>query len=164
MNHPRLITFTIPFVLPDLNEFLQLSSMKRRRVDGYRMEAGSLYTGAKKKMQKQVEAFAAISLRRTYGGLPKLPRNAAAIIRFDWREPSRRRDPDNLAAGGTKIILDALKSLGVIQTDGWSLYERSTNAVLLHAFHVHQSMPGVTVTIEYEASDEGEQHDCRRGR
>ncbi len=32
---------------------------------------------------------------------------------------NRRKDPDNIAAGGKKIILDGLVKAGVIANDGW---------------------------------------------
>jgi len=40
-------------------------------------------------------------------------------IDFIWCEPDKRRDPDNIAAGGRKIILDALVYGGFMQGDGW---------------------------------------------
>lgn len=40
-------------------------------------------------------------------------------IAFLWRERDRRRDPDNVAAGGRKLILDGLVKAGVLRGDGW---------------------------------------------
>jgi len=38
-------------------------------------------------------------------------------ISFTWMEGDRKRDPDGIAAGGTKIILDALVRCGVLRSD-----------------------------------------------
>lgn len=38
---------------------------------------------------------------------------------FLFVEPNRKRDPDNVAAGGIKILLDALVSAEVLAGDGW---------------------------------------------
>ena len=35
-------------------------------------------------------------------------------------EPDRRRDPDNLAAGGIKLIFDSLVGAGVMKGDSWT--------------------------------------------
>jgi len=42
----------------------------------------------------------------------------AARFLFVWHEPDRKRDPDNVAAGGRKLILDGLVAAGVLETDG----------------------------------------------
>lgn len=34
-------------------------------------------------------------------------------------EPNKRRDPDNVVAGGTKLVLDSLVGAGVLRGDGW---------------------------------------------
>jgi len=39
---------------------------------------------------------------------------------FFWYEPNRRRDPDNIAAGGRKIIFDALVHAGILPDDKWN--------------------------------------------
>jgi hypothetical protein len=50
--------------------------------------------------------------------LRKLSAMHAAYFLFRWFEPDRKRDPDNVAAGGTKLILDGLVVAGVLETDG----------------------------------------------
>lgn len=34
-------------------------------------------------------------------------------------EPTRKRDPDNIVGGGTKLLLDSLVGAGVLRGDGW---------------------------------------------
>ena len=43
-----------------------------------------------------------------------------AYLRFTWGEPNKKRDPDNIAAGGRKFILDALVHSGILPNDGWA--------------------------------------------
>lgn len=40
-------------------------------------------------------------------------------IYFEWHELTARRDPDNVDAGGRKIILDALQKAGKLENDNW---------------------------------------------
>lgn len=47
-------------------------------------------------------------------------------FRFEWFEPKpgkrfKLRDPDNVAAGGRKVILDGLVEAGVIPDDSWGV-------------------------------------------
>lgn len=49
-------------------------------------------------------------------GLP--PIRKPVEISFSWFEPNARRDIDNVAAGGTKVILDGLVSAGILPNDG----------------------------------------------
>jgi hypothetical protein len=42
-----------------------------------------------------------------------------AKVHFELVEPNERRDPDNIAAGAAKLILDGLVKAGVLEGDGW---------------------------------------------
>lgn len=42
-----------------------------------------------------------------------------AAISFHWVEGDMRRDLDNVAAGGRKVVLDGLVAAGVLGGDGW---------------------------------------------
>ncbi len=44
----------------------------------------------------------------------------SADFDFFWFCESRRKDKDNISAGGRKMILDGLVDAGVIKDDGWS--------------------------------------------
>jgi hypothetical protein len=61
-------------------------------------------------------------------------------LAFTWWERDRRRDPDNVAAGGRKMILDGLVAAGVLLGDGWRVVAGWTDAFDL-------GEPGVRVTI-----------------
>ena len=63
------------------------------------------------------------------------------FLRFTWHEQNKKRDPDNIAAGGKKLILDALVEMGVLQNDGWAQVAGWTDS-----FDVREQ-PGVTVEL-----------------
>ena len=43
-------------------------------------------------------------------------------IIFTWYEKNHKRDKDNIASGGRKIILDSLVKSGILEGDGWKGY------------------------------------------
>ncbi len=63
-------------------------------------------------------------------------------MRFWWYERNRRRDPDNVAAGGRKLVLDGLVSAGVLEGDGWH-HIRSWE----DQWFVNPEKPGVFVSM-----------------
>jgi hypothetical protein len=67
---------------------------------------------------------------------------ARAYLLFEWRERNRRRDPDNLAGGGRKLILDALVACGILPDDGWDEVGGWRDG-----FTVDRTKPGVHVTL-----------------
>lgn len=48
------------------------------------------------------------------------------FLQLIWTEPSKKRDPDNIAAF-IKFILDGMQKAGVIKNDGWSEVQGWTN-------------------------------------
>lgn len=64
-------------------------------------------------------------------------------VRCHWYTKDRRRDPDNVAAGGTKIILDGLVLAGVLPGDGWAYV-----ASISHTFAVDKRNPRVEVELD----------------
>ena len=73
-------------------------------------------------------------------GIPKL---RACRIGFDWIEPDKRRDMDNISAG-KKFILDALVWAGVIADDSW----KCVKGFMPESFRVIKDNPGVWVYIK----------------
>lgn len=59
-----------------------------------------------------------------------------------WVEKNRKRDLDNIAAGGRKLILDSLVDIGVLKNDGWKNVEGWTDS-----FSINKDRPGVWVEI-----------------
>ena len=66
-------------------------------------------------------------------------------MRYSWYEPNRRRDKDNICAGGRKVIQDALVKGGYLRNDGWNEI-----AGFSDEFRVDKSCPRIEVEIEEE--------------
>jgi Holliday junction resolvase RusA-like endonuclease len=73
----------------------------------------------------------------------KLPRYSRVNIIITWYEPNRRRDPDNISGGGTKLILDGLVVAGTIKDDS----QRYINSIE-HRFEVDRDNPRVEIEIQ----------------
>jgi len=95
--------FIIRTPLPALNEIL--SACNHRGYDG-----SSLKLGYQKAVVKELKRL-------------KLKPVDSAVFSFVWRCPNKRKDKDNIASGGRKIIFDALVEIGVIENDGWKQVE-----------------------------------------
>ena len=121
-------TLHIPFRLPGLNDIIGEMSghltMRGRRV--YR------YTQTKRNMTRTL-----VGLIRAQGLRPV---TGPVWVLCTWSEAGKRRDPDNIAAGGTKLILDALKTAGIIANDGW-------RHIVGFEHHFALGRPGVTVRL-----------------
>ena len=75
--------------------------------------------------------------------LAKLQPMQRAAVSFTWMERNTRRDPDNIIAGGQKLVLDCLVTAGILPDDGWDEI-----AALVHGFNVDASNPGVWVMLD----------------
>lgn len=125
---PSFQTLRVPFRLPGLNDIIgQMSghlTMRGRRV--YR------YTQTKKRHTHSLVALIhAQGLR---------PVTGPVWVFCTWTEAGKLRDPDNIASGGCKLILDALKAAGIIANDGWR-----NIAGFEHRFEIGR--PGVIVRL-----------------
>ena len=91
------------------------------------------------KMKKQLTLSAAFLARSQ-----KLkPVTGRVRIHFDWYEENKRRDPDNIRAGGTKFIVDGLMKAEILPQDGWSII-----AGLSDTFHVDKENPRIEILLE----------------
>lgn len=129
--------FFIPGPLPGLNEIIGAANRNRH-----------IYA----KMKRELTESIALRARAA-----RLIRPERADLCFVWYERDRRRDPDNVAGGGRKFILDGLVKAGVLQGDGWRHVARWHDAFL-----VHSSQPGVYVTIDEDWLNPGGVQDLRR--
>lgn len=116
-----VIKLTIPGELPTTNEIVAAS--KKHHM-------------AYANMKKTHTDLVALLAR----GLPKVKK---ADFIFTWYCKSRRKDPDNVSAGGAKFILDGLVKAGVIENDGWA-----NVGSLTHLFEVDKKNPRVEIKIE----------------
>jgi len=135
MNRNRdMATLWIPGQLPGLNELIAAAKGAGGR--------GARYAKLKRTYTELVLAYA-----QNAGIHRPCPFERPVVLSFDWIEKDRRRDPDNVAAGGRKLILDGLVIAGVIKGDGWrwirSWYDRWQVADEV----VSGKGPGVGVTI-----------------
>jgi hypothetical protein len=74
--------------------------------------------------------------------VPAFPRRV--VLEFTWHEQDRRRDPDNVAAGGRKLVLDGLVLAGVLKGDGWRYIQAWTDR-----FDVRPERAGVAVQLHH---------------
>ena len=73
----------------------------------------------------------------------KLVRPSRPIrVVFNWYEPDKKRDIDNIRAGA-KFIMDALVQAKVISDDGWACV-----VGMADTFSVDKDNPGVMVVLE----------------
>jgi len=117
-----MITFDIEY-LPTLNEYTAAQRKNK-------------YTGAKlKKVHTEACAWVARIAGVRVMGL--------SSFTFEWHEPTKRRDPDNICFA-KKFILDGLVQGEMMDTDGWRVVGE------LKDRFIHQKgikRPYVTVTI-----------------
>lgn len=121
---PLKQTFWIAGPLPGLNDLI--TSAKGFRGRGYG------YAKLKRKWNDRV-----IQAVKSFGLQPM----ARVRFHFLWREKARRRDPDNIAGGGHKVVIDGLVNAGILANDGWNEV-----AGWVDEFEINTS-PGVLVTI-----------------
>ena len=70
-----------------------------------------------------------------------------AQINFFWVERNKRRDKDNIAAGGRKLIFDGLIKAEILKDDGWDEIKGWGDA-----FSLNKELPGVKLEI-YEVGE-----------
>lgn len=116
----------VPGPLPGLNEMIAAAKGSGGRGAGY----------ARLK-RDWTEAVWAEAKRQK---VPAFPHRV--VLQFTWHERDRRRDPDNVAAGGRKLVLDGLVMAGVLRGDGWRFVQSWSDR-----FDVRPERPGVAVQI-----------------
>lgn len=126
------LEFFVPHPLPGLNEIIAANSRTVSR-GGKRFPA---YAIMKSEWQGVVMAAARAAKVAVFG-------YSKVFIHFTWLEKDRRRDPDNVCAGGRKIILDALVKGGFMKNDGWGNVLGWDDK-----WDVFPTRPGVRVKIE----------------
>ena len=68
--------------------------------------------------------------------------NRPVILKYDFYEPNKRRDLDNVASFAMKVIQDALVKAGVLKNDGWEQILGFTTQ-----FYCDPKRPRIEVTI-----------------
>jgi hypothetical protein len=81
--------------------------------------------------------------------LPPMP---AVEVVFIWSEADTKRDPDGVASGGAKLLLDGLTKAGIFEGDRW----RDIKSIR-HEFRWGDPKPGVHVSLQwFEAMGRGQ--------
>lgn len=120
-----IYTFTIPFRLDNLNDYINAERTNR-------------YAAAQ--MKAENEKIVAVFILKSLKGV-KIRRPVK--MRYKWFEPDRRRDLDNISSFGRKVIQDALVKCGVLENDGWK-----NIAGFSDEFYIDNKMPRIKVEIE----------------
>lgn len=111
--------------LPGLNEIID--------ADRRNYHAGA-------KLKKEAQFLVEMSARKC---LKRWKPTRPVWMTYIWYERDRRRDKSNVAAGGRKIIEDALVKQGYLKNDGWNDIAGFTDE-----FRVDKKEPRVEVIIE----------------
>lgn len=119
-------SFFIPGTLPGLNEIINSAKSGRGAGNRYR------------KLKADAEMVIFITVRNS-----KVPPFTGPVyIHYEWIEPNRKRDLDNISAA-KKFINDLLQKTGTLQGDGWKHIISFSES-----FRVDKINPGVVVTIK----------------
>ena len=108
--------------LPALNEILDACK-----------KHWSCYSSLKKEYSEIVRDMAVIN---------KIPFFPEAELEITYYCPDRRKDPDNISAGGKKFILDGLVSAGVLEDDSWKCIKG-----FKESWKVDKGKPRVEITL-----------------
>lgn len=98
------------------------------------------------KMKKDNEEVVIWSIRQQLRGLHI---DVPVILKYDFYEPNRRRDLDNISSFAHKVIQDALVKTNVLKNDGWNEITS-----YIDQFYLDKENPRIEVTItEIEEGD-----------
>jgi len=116
--------FTIPGKLDGLNEY---TSANRTNP----------YKGGKMKRDNESTVIWAIRSQ-----LRDVHINTPVILKYDFYEPNKRRDLDNISSFAMKVIQDSLVKTNVLKDDGWDEILGFTTQ-----FYLDKKNPRIEVTI-----------------
>lgn len=123
-----MVKLVIRGTLPGLNDYITA-------------ERSNKYAGAK--MKKQCETVVMHHAR----ALGKAGFEKPVHMLYQWYEPNRRRDKDNISSFGRKVIQDALVRCGVLKNDGWANIDGFADE-----FYIDKKNPRIEVKI-WEAGE-----------
>lgn len=94
--------------LPNLNDYLQAERQTFRR--------GGKFTTKGNELKKSTQEVVIWQIRQQLRGVHI---TKPVILKYDFYEPNKKRDLDNISAFAHKIIQDSLVLAGIIDNDGW---------------------------------------------
>jgi len=99
-------TFVIFPKLPSMNDLI---SWRMSSAPGKGGKRWNRYSDEKRKWQADIQMQVHAQKIKPVAG--------AVTVGLEWVE-NAKRDPDNISAGGRKLILDALVAMGILKGDG----------------------------------------------
>lgn len=111
------------------------------RLDGLNEYTAANRTNPHKggKMKKDNEDIVIWSIRQQ---LRDLHINRPVMLKYDFFEPNKNRDLDNISSFAHKVIQDSLVKTGVLKNDGWNEISG-----YLDQFYIDNKNPRIEVTI-----------------
>ena len=99
---------TIDGRLADLNDYLKAERQTYRN--------GKFFTTKGNELKKDTQEVVIWSIRQQLRGIHI---TNPIILKYDFYEPNKKRDLDNVSAFAHKTIQDSLVLAGIIDNDGW---------------------------------------------
>lgn len=111
------------------------------RLDGLNEYTAANRTNPHKggKMKKDNEDTVIWAIRQQLRGLHI---SNPVILKYDFYEPNKKRDLDNISSFAHKVIQDSLVKTGVLKNDGWNEITG-----FLDQFYCDNERPRIEVTI-----------------
>jgi Holliday junction resolvase RusA-like endonuclease len=135
-----LQTLRIPGTMPGLNELM----LAKGNTAAWRGKGGKVWNGyapLKRAWGKNVRIFCQAQKIK--------PVTTRCDLRFTFTEAHDRRDPDNIASGAMKLILDGLVAAGILADDG----QQQIGAITINPIKVDRNPDAQGVIIEIISED-----------
>ena len=123
--------FIIDGRLADLNDYLKAERQTYRK--------GGVFTTKGNELKRDTQDLIIWQIRQQLRGLHI---SNPVILKYDFYEPNKKRDLDNISSFAHKVIQDSLVLSGVLNNDGWK------NIIsFLDQFYCDRDNPRIEVTI-----------------
>lgn len=127
MEHKLIIDGT----LPNLNDYLKAERQTFRK--------GGKFTTKGNELKQNTQDLIIWQIRQQLRGLHI---NNPVLLKYDFFEPNRKRDLDNISAFAHKVVQDSLVLAEVLKNDGW---KEITGYI--DQFYLDKNNPRIEVTI-----------------
>lgn len=131
-------------MLPEERRYVEHKFIILGRLDGLNEYTAANRTNPHKggKMKKDNEDTVIWAIRQQLRGLHI---NKPVTLKYDFYEPNKKRDLDNISAFAHKVIQDSLVKTGILKNDGWN-----DITGYLDQFYCDNKNPRIEVTIVEE--------------
>lgn len=127
MEHKLIIDGT----LPNLNDYLKAERQTFRK--------GGMFTTKGNELKHDTQDLIIWQIRKQLKGLHI---NNPVILKYDFYEPNKKRDLDNISAFAHKVVQDSLVLAGVLNNDGWKEI-----ISYIDQFYLDKENPRIELTI-----------------